>query len=85
MVCFTKKSEDEGLTTYTVNDYAGDLEDMRSTSGYAIKMSIGVVSWSSKKQPVVILSTTEVEFIAAAFCACQTVWLRQILEKLSHI
>ncbi|KAJ8644271.1 hypothetical protein MRB53_006019 [Persea americana] len=44
----------------------------------------GAVSWSLRKQPVVTLSTTKAEFIAAASCACQAVWLRRILEKLSH-
>ncbi|RVW90346.1 Retrovirus-related Pol polyprotein from transposon TNT 1-94 [Vitis vinifera] len=42
----------------------------------------GAVSWSSKKQPIVTLSTTEVEFIAATACACQAIWLRKILEEL---
>jgi hypothetical protein len=37
-----------------------------------------------KKQPVVTLSTTEVEFVAAASCACQGVWMRRVLEKLGH-
>jgi hypothetical protein len=35
-----------------------------------------------KKQPVVALSTTEAEYIAAALCACQCVWLRRVLEKI---
>jgi hypothetical protein len=48
-------------------------------------LGTGAVSWSSKKQPVVTLSTTEAEFIAAASCACQGVWLRRILEKLGHV
>ena len=38
----------------------------------------------SRKQPVVSLSTIEAEFIAATSCACQAVWMRRILEKLSH-
>ena len=42
------------------------------------------MSWSSRKQPIVSLSTTEAEFIAATSCACQAVWMRIILEKLSH-
>ena len=48
-------------------------------------MSSGAISWSSKKQPVVTLSTTEAEFIAAASSACQVVWLRRILKSLSHL
>ncbi|RVW19208.1 Retrovirus-related Pol polyprotein from transposon RE2 [Vitis vinifera] len=39
-------------------------------------------SWSSKKQPIVTLSTTEAEFVAATTCACQAIWLRKILEEL---
>ncbi|PNX57099.1 hypothetical protein L195_g058524, partial [Trifolium pratense] len=53
------------------SDYAGDLDDRKSTSGYVFLLSGAAVSWSSKKQPVVTLSTTEAEFIAAASCACQ--------------
>lgn len=45
-------------------------------------MGKAAVSWSSKKQPMVTLSTTEAEFIVAAHGACQTVWLRRVLEKL---
>ena len=47
-------------------------------------MNSGTVSWSSKKQLVVTLSTTEVEFIAAASSACQVVWLRRILTVLNQ-
>lgn len=43
----------------------------------------GAVVWSSRKQPIVTLSTTEAEFVAAATCASQAVWMKRILEKLS--
>ena len=66
----------------TDSDYAGDQDDRRSTSGYVFMLGTGVVSWSSKKQPIVSLSTTEAEFIAATACACQAIWLRRILEEL---
>ncbi|RVX17651.1 Retrovirus-related Pol polyprotein from transposon TNT 1-94 [Vitis vinifera] len=61
-----------------------DVDDRKSTSGYVFLLSEGAVAWSSKKQPVVTLSTTEAEFVAAASCACQGVWMRRVLEKLGH-
>ena len=77
-----RKGGEESLLAYSDSDYAGDLDSRKSTSGYVFKMSSGAVAWSSKKQPVVSLSTTEAEFIAAAACACQTVWMQRVLEKL---
>ncbi|XP_050232866.1 secreted RxLR effector protein 161-like [Mercurialis annua] len=79
---FYKRGGEEKLVAYSDSDYAGDVEDRKSTSGYVFLLSSGVVAWSSKKQPVVTLSTTEAEFIAAASCACQSIWMRRILEKL---
>lgn len=81
---FYMKSGNKELVAFTDSDYAGELEDRKSTSGYVFIPSGGAVSWSSKKQPIVTLSTTEAEFVAAAACACQAVWMRRILEKLSH-
>lgn len=82
-VFYRKKGKGE-LMAYTDSDYAGDVDDRKSTSGYVFLLSEGAVSWSSKKQPVVTLSTTEAEFVAAASCACQGVWMRRVLEKLGH-
>ncbi|CAL2278979.1 unnamed protein product [Prunus armeniaca] len=81
---FYKKGGKGELNVYTDSDYAGDQEDRKSTSGYVFLFSSGAVSWSSKKQPIVTLSTTEAEFITAASCACQVVWLRRIFEMLGE-
>lgn len=69
---FYKRGGEEKLVGFTDSDYAGDLDDRKSTSGYVFVMNGGVVSWSSKKQPVVTLSTTEAEYIAAVACDCQS-------------
>lgn len=81
---FYKKSEGKELVSFSDSDYAGDLDDRKSTSGYFFLLSGAAVSWSSRKQPVVTLSTTEAEFIAAASCACQGIWLRRILEEVNY-
>lgn len=82
---FYSKGGNTELIAFTDSDYAGDLEDRKSTSGYLFVLSSGAVSWSSRKQPVVTLSTTEAEFVAASSCACQAVWLRRLLEELNHV
>ncbi|XP_040372964.1 secreted RxLR effector protein 161-like [Rosa chinensis] len=81
---FYIKGGAEELMAFTDSDYAGDVEDRRSTSGYVFLMGAGAVAWSSRKQPLVALSTTESEFVAAATCACQGVWMRRILKKLGY-
>lgn len=44
-------------------------------------MGSAAVSWSSKKQPIVMLSTTEAEFVATTACACQATWLEKEKKK----
>lgn len=70
------------LLIYTDSDFAGDLDSKRSTSGYVFLMDEAAVTWSSKKQPIVTLSTTEAEYVAASVCACQAIWFKRILEEL---
>jgi len=77
-----KKGGKTNLFGFTNSDYTGNLDDRKSTSRYAFMLGSGVVSWSSKKQPIVTLSTTKAEFVAATACACQVVWLRKILGEL---
>ncbi|CAJ2632965.1 unnamed protein product [Trifolium pratense] len=78
-----EKGKDDELVGWSDSDYAGDLDDRKSTSGYVFMIGSKAVSWCSKKQPIVTLSTTEAEFIAAANCACQAIWLSRILDHIS--
>ncbi|XP_052874589.1 secreted RxLR effector protein 161-like [Gossypium arboreum] len=79
---FYKKGEKTNLFGFTDSDYAGNFDYRKSTSGYAFMLGTGVVSWSSKKQPIVTLSTTKAEFVVATACASQAIWLRNIIEEL---
>jgi len=56
-------------------DWAGYLDQRRSTSGYVFNLFGGAVSWMSKKQSVVALSTIEVEYMAATHASKEVVWL----------
>ncbi|MCV4733192.1 Ty1/Copia family ribonuclease HI, partial [Escherichia coli] len=64
----------EVFSTYADADYAGDVDSRRSTSGLVVKMGTGAISWASKLQPVVTLSTTEAEYISAAAAGQEIMW-----------
>ncbi|KAL0405346.1 UNVERIFIED_CONTAM: Retrovirus-related Pol polyprotein from transposon TNT 1-94 [Sesamum latifolium] len=77
-----KKCEDCKLVGYCDADYAGDHDTRRSTTGYVFMLGFGAVSWCSKRQPTVSLSTTEAEYQAAAMAAQEITWLVQLLKEL---
>ena len=67
------------LTGFYDSDWAGDVDSRRSVSGYCFSLGSGVVSWVSKKQPTVALSSTEAQYKSACFASYEAVWLRRIL------
>nr|XP_048323104.1 uncharacterized mitochondrial protein AtMg00810-like [Ziziphus jujuba var. spinosa] len=79
---FYKKGKKSDLIGFNNSDYAEDQDDRRSTKDYVFMLGTWVVSRSSKKQPIVTLTSAEAELVAATACACEAIWLRNILEKL---
>jgi hypothetical protein len=67
------------LVGYCDADYAGDIDKRKSTSGYVFLMNGAAISWSSKLQPTVAMSTCEAEFVAAANAAKELLWLATLL------
>ena len=70
------------LEGYVDSDWGGSAIDRKITSGYSFSMGSGVISWFSKKQSCVALSTAEVEYDVACSTSCDTVWLRKVLYDL---
>ena len=68
---------------YSDVDWAGDINDRKSTSGYIFKLNGGAVSWRSKKQSCVALSTAEAEYIALSAAAQESLWLNQLISELT--
>jgi len=65
-ISYTHKAGSE-LVGFFDADWVGDINDRKCTSGYLFKVSGGAVSWRSKKQTCVALSTAEAEYVALAF------------------
>ena len=77
---FYSSSKEFKLEGYCDSDWAGDTNDRKSTSGYVFFIGNTAFTWSSKKQPIVTLSTCEAEYVGAASCVCHAVWLRNLLK-----
>ena len=69
---------------YSDAEWAGDLDDRRSTSGNVFKLSGAAVSWRSKKQSSVALSTAEAEYMALASAAQEAVWMQRLQNDLNE-
>ncbi|XP_019178882.1 PREDICTED: uncharacterized protein LOC109174044 [Ipomoea nil] len=77
-----KRSGGNTLAGYSDADYVGDCGTRRSTTGYVFMLGCGAVSWCSKRQPTVSLSTTKAEYRAAAMATQESTWLVQFLRDL---
>ncbi|KAL3010727.1 hypothetical protein AAZX31_07G159800 [Glycine max] len=77
------------LVGYSYSDFAGSKTDRKSTSGTCQFIRSALVSWNSKKQNSVALSTVEAEYISAGSCCAQILWMKQQLSDygivLNHI
>ena len=70
------------ISAYSDADFAGDSSDSKSRTGSVVLVNECPISWSSKKQPVVAMSTAESEYIALTFTVQNTLWLSNMLTEL---
>jgi hypothetical protein len=76
----TYGSDLRGLDGFTDADGASQ-EHRHAISGYAMLIDRGAVSWSSKKQELMTLSTTESEYVTATHAAKEVIWLRRFIGE----
>jgi hypothetical protein len=79
-LCFG--GSDTFLQGYVDSDMAGDKDSRRSTTGYVFTIGGTAVSWISKLQKVVALSTIEAEYVAATEASKEMIWLQRFMEEL---
>jgi hypothetical protein len=70
------------LVGYSDSDWAGDIDTRRSTTAYVFMIAGGAVSWTSKLQATVALSSTEAEYMSLCAAAQEAIHLRQLLSDL---
>lgn len=76
------KGNELTIEAYIDVDWAGSVDDHKSTSGATFYVGGCLVSWLNKKQSSISLSTTKAEYIAATTCYTQVPWMKQNLQDL---
>ena len=73
------------LEGYVDSDWAGSAINRKSTSRCYFNMGSGVMSWFSRKQSCMALSTAEAKYVTSCLARCEVVWLRKLLSDLSDL
>ena len=66
-------------------DWVGSVSDRKITSGGCYSLGSAMISWFSRKQSSVALSTVEAEYIAACSTSCEAIWLRKLMSGLFNL
>lgn len=84
-LCFKKNDEDLNLIAFSDSDWASS-EDRQRTTGYSFSLTKQgpAISWKSKEQPTVTLTTCEAEYIALASTTQESIYLTQLLNGMDN-
>ena len=82
---YNRGDRDLKITGYNDRDFAGGINDRKSTSGQIFFMGGLPITWNSVKQRVVALSTCEAEYIAVSSADCQSLWISRLISELMSV
>ena len=68
---------------YTESSWCSDVEGRKSTASYVFMLGGALVIWSSRKEPLVALSSCEAEYVATSLCACQATWMVNLVQEIT--
>jgi len=78
-------SEYYSLARYIDIDFVGNIDERKNTSGYAFHLGTNLISWASKKQPIVTISSIEAKYVVATLASFQIVRMRRLLKDIAHM
>ena len=77
--------KDLAMSGYCNAEWAGDVNERRSTTGYVFFGGDGAISWNCRRQPTIALSTTEAEYMATTQSTKEAIWLRKLLADVGFV
>jgi hypothetical protein len=80
-LCYTR-DHDFKLSVYIDSDWFGSVSDKKSTSGCCFSLGSAIISWQSRKQSSIALSTVEAKYIAASSASGEAIWFWMLLTDL---
>ena len=74
----------QGLSATTDSNWATDTNDRRSQTGFFLRLAGAPISWTSRAQKTITLSSTEAKYMALSDCSRQVVWVHMLLGELGY-
>jgi hypothetical protein len=75
----------QDLVGYYDADWAGDLEDRKSTTRFVFMMGGGAISWSNKRQPIITLSMTKAKYMVSMQATKEAIWMTKLMKELGYM
>ncbi|KAJ9560140.1 hypothetical protein OSB04_005300 [Centaurea solstitialis] len=80
---YVQEHKGDAIIGFSDSNHARDAEDRRSTGGMAFYLNENLITWGSKKQQCVALSSCEAEFMAATTATCQGIWVSRLVHEIT--